>query len=106
MTTEYDMSASAVDVACSPVLDHSRQDYLEHAEQCAVVNNVPGNVVHNVLKCDLESEIGAVGGDEENICKVDTSLACMDKIDVKCNICEGSCNDNGNTWFRCTVCDD
>ena len=81
------------------MLGHIRQDYVEHAEQNVTVNNVPGNVVvHNdVLNCDLQSENGAVGGNDENIYKIDRSFACIDKKDAKCNICEGSCKAKGNT---------
>ena len=29
------------------------------------------------------------------------------QVAIKCNICHGECNRDGNvTWFRCTVCDD
>ena len=64
-----------------------------------------GNVCIDSISEDLNRELCGEGKD--NVLQ-DFSYTTdnLNNGDVQCNVCDGSCNANGNKWYRCTVCND
>ena len=56
----------------------------------------------------VEYDNSSAGSIKESVQDVNNSRSNdIGQVAIKCNICHGECNKDGNvTWFRCTVCDD
>lgn len=108
--TQYGSSIELPSIVHSPVHGCNKHN-LSDATLVTENKESHGNV--DTQDC---TELGAVCGngdmdvkdDEHEIssCISSENSSYDDVADVHCNICQGSCNDKENRWYRCTVCDD